>query len=119
MSEMKESDLVTSSRLEGTGIVAAITGEIDLHNSPEFREVLLDSIARLRPSKLILNLAQVPYMDSSGLAVLVESMQKLRKIGGKIFLTDLQPRVRGVLEIAKLDTVFVLVKDEQEAISRQ
>jgi anti-sigma B factor antagonist len=118
MSELKDSDLVASSRREGTGIVASIKGEIDLHNSPEFREVLLDCIARLHPAKLILNLAQVPYMDSSGLAVLVETMQKLRKISGKIFLTDLQPRVRGVLEIAKLDTVFVLVKDEKEAMEK-
>ena len=118
MSEFKDSDLVASSRREGDAMVAAITGEIDLHNSPEFRDVLLDSIQRGKPAKLILNLALVPYMDSSGLAVMVETMQKLRKIGGRIFLTNLQPRVRGVLEIARLDTVFVLVKDEEEAMAK-
>lgn len=118
MSEFKESELVTSSRREGDALIAVISQEIDLHNSPEFRDVLLDSVQRGRPTKLILNLGKVTYMDSSGLAVMVETMQKLRKIGGRIFLTDLQPRVRGVLEIARLDTVFVLVKDEQEAISK-
>jgi len=118
MSELKESDLVTSSRRDGDSLVASIRGEIDLHNSPEFRDLLLEAIRRTMPKKLVLNLAQVPHMDSSGLAVLVETMQKLRKLGGRIFLTDVQPRVRSILEIARLDTVFILSKDEQEALTK-
>ena len=111
------SDLVPTARREGTNVFASIRGEIDLHNSPDVREVLLD-ILLTPPLKLILNLSQVPYMDSSAIAVLVEALQKMRKIGGRIFLTDLQPRVRGLLEIARLDTIFVLVKDEAEAQSK-
>jgi anti-anti-sigma factor len=118
MSEMNDSDLVAVSRREGDAIVASIKGEIDLHNSPEFRALLLDAIQSSAPKKIVLNLALVPYMDSSGLAVLVETMQKLKKIGGKIFLTDLQPRVRSILEIARLNTVFSVTKDEQEALSK-
>lgn len=112
------SELIPSARKEGDTVIAAIRGEIDLHNSPEVRTELLDMLQKNEPKKLILNLSQVPYMDSSAIAVLVESLQKMRKIGGKIFLTDLQPRVKGLLEIARLDTIFGIAKDEAEALSK-
>ena len=111
-------DLVPSARQEGTAVIASIRGEIDLHNSPELRTAMLDVLLRGDPKKLILNLDQVPYMDSSAVAVLVEALQKLRRVGGKVFLTNLQPRVKGLLEIARLDTIFIVVKDEAEALSK-
>jgi len=110
--------LVPGARREGDAVVASVRGEIDLHNSPELRTELFDLLARYSPRKLILNLAQVPYMDSSAIAVLVESLQKVRKTGGRIFLTNLQPRVRGLLEIAKLNSIFGMVADEAEALAK-
>jgi anti-sigma B factor antagonist len=110
------SDLIREARQEGTNVLCTIVGEIDLHSSPELRADLLDILQKTNPKKLILNLQQVPYMDSSAIAVLVESLQRLRKTGGKIFLTGLQPRVKGLLEIARLDTIFSIAKDEAEAL---
>lgn len=119
MSETKSNaDLVPSSRVEGSAVVASVRGEVDLHNSPELRGAILELLAAHNPRRLILNLAQVPYMDSSAIAVLVEALQKIRKAGGRIFLTDLQPRVRGLLEIARLDSIFVIAKDEAEALAK-
>ncbi|HLL89110.1 MAG TPA: STAS domain-containing protein [Tepidisphaeraceae bacterium] len=111
-------DLVPAARREGDAVVATVRGEIDLHNSPAVRTTLLDLLAKHQPKRLVLNLAQVPYMDSSAIAVLVESLQKIRKHGGKIYLTDLQPRVKGLLEIARLDSIFVVAKDEADALTR-
>lgn len=111
-------DLVQNARREGEAVIASLVGEIDLHNSPQVRTVLLDLLQKQQPKKLILNLGQVPYMDSSAIAVLVESLQRLRKTGGKIYLTNLQPRVQGLLEIARLDAIFVLTKDEAEAMAK-
>jgi anti-sigma B factor antagonist len=110
--------LVPAAAQDGEVVTARVHGEIDLNNSPEFRLAMLDVLLRPRPKKLILDLEQVPYMDSSAVAVLVEGLQKMRRHGGRIFLTHVQPRVRGLLEIARLDTIFVLVQDEQEAMSR-
>jgi anti-anti-sigma factor len=110
--------MIPASRREGEAAVIAVHGEIDLHNSPELRQEVLALLAEPGVKKLVLNLAEVPYMDSSAIAVLVEALQKLRKIGGKICLTDLQPRVRGLLEIARLDSIFVLAKDEADALAR-
>ncbi len=81
--------------------------------------VLLELLHKHEPKRLVLNLSQVPYMDSSAIAVLVEALQKIRKSGGRIFLTDLQPRVKGLLEIARLDSIFVVAKDEAEAMAKQ
>src|SRR2546429_8229325 len=119
MSELKsQTGLVPTVRREGDAILASVRGEIDLHNSPELRTQLLKFLDEQKPKKLILNLSAVPYMDSSAIAVLVEALQKLRRNGGKIYLTGLQPRVKGLLEIARLDTIFVLAKDEAEALAK-
>ena len=117
MSELRTgSELVPAARKEGEALVVTVRGEIDLHNSPELRTELMDLLAKHGPRRLVLNLSQVPYMDSSAIAVLVETLQKVRKTGGAIYLTNLQPRVKGLLEIARLGTIFKLVADEQEAL---
>jgi anti-sigma B factor antagonist len=112
------SDLIASARQEGQTVVVAIRGDVDLHNSTEMRTELLDILIKASARKLVLNLEQVPYMDSSAVAVLVELLQRLRKSGGKIVLTNLQPRVRGLLEIARLNTIFVLAANEAEAMGK-
>ena len=116
MSEKNVSDLISSTRRDGDAAVVVIRGEIDLHNSPDLRNHMLQYLDG-SIKHLILNLTQVPYMDSSAIAVFVEALQKLRKIGGKVYLTNLQPRVKGLLEIAKLDSIFVVCADEQAAMT--
>ena len=114
------SALVPSARRQGENVVASVRGEIDLHNSPELRNVLLNTLVpdAGAPKKLVLNLEQVPYMDSSAIAVLVESLRKVQRTGGKIYLTNLQPRVKGLLEIARLNAIFVIVATEDEALKK-
>jgi len=111
------SGIVSSARTSGDTLFASVSGEVDLNNSPELRGTMLDLVARNRPHKLVLDLAGVPYMDSSAIAVLVELLRRLGK-GGQVILTNLQPRVRGLLEIARLDSIFVLAKNEQEATDK-
>ena len=112
------SQVLPAVRRSGDAIIASLNGEIDLHNSPILRAALLKLLDENKPGKLVLNLAQVPYMDSSAIAVLVEALQKLRKIGGKIYLTNLQPRVKGLLEIARLDSIFVVTASEEDALAK-
>jgi anti-anti-sigma factor len=119
MAESKgASQVVPTIRRAGDAIVATLRGEIDLHNSPLVRTTLLKSLEDNKPRKLVLNLGGVPYMDSSAIAVLVESLQKMRKVGGKVFLTNLQPRVKGLLEIARLDSIFGIAASEEEALAK-
>lgn len=98
------------------GVYLALTGDIDLSRSPQLRQCLLE-IARTKPGRLIIDLEKVPYMDSSGVATLVEALQSLRKSGGKMILCSLQTKVRSIFEIARLDMVFKIVADRQAALS--
>ena len=117
MSELRtHSDLIPAARKEGDAVIVSVRGEIDLQNSPELRTELLDLLVKHSPQRLVLNLAQVPYMDSSAIAVLVELLQKIRKNSGRVYLTNLQPRVKGLLEIARLGSIFGIVSDEAEAL---
>jgi anti-sigma B factor antagonist len=110
-------ELLTTARAEaGVLILSSIHGEVDLHNSPILRKQLLDALRKWQPKKLILNLSKVPYVDSSAIAVLVEVLKEMRRTQGRVLLTELQPRVKGLLEIARLDSIFVIAKDEAEAL---
>jgi len=106
---------VASSPKEGV-VVGSIHGEIDLHNSPLLRSRLMESLKKWQPKKLILLMSKVPYVDSSAIAVLVETLKEIRRSGGRVMLAELQPRVKGLLEIARLDSIFVVAKTEQEAL---
>jgi len=113
----EEADLFAAASPSAGVVIGLIKGEVDLNNSPTLRSGILQSLRKFQPKKLILNMAKVPYVDSSAIAVLVEVLKELRRTGGKVLLADLQPRVKGLLEIARLDSIFIIVKDEQEALS--
>jgi anti-sigma B factor antagonist len=118
MSDQKwNTELVSAPRMTGDAAIAAVRGEIDLHNSPDMRSAIFDLLSKTVVKRLILNLSQVPYMDSSAIAVLVEALQKLRPTGGRVMLVDLQPRVKGLLQIARLDSIFILADSEQQALT--
>ena len=85
--------------------VLPLEGEIDLHVSPNVAQSLRKMAAK-KPKKLIVDLTEVTYVDSSGLAVLIEAMQNVRGYGGHFGVVGLQEPVRTVFEIARLDQVF-------------
>src|SRR5438045_1070275 len=112
------SALIQTVRQEGDCVIVTVKGEIDLQASPELRVALLELLKKYSPKKLVLNLSRVAYMDSSAIAVLVEMLKKMNSAGGKIYLTSLQPRVQGLLEIVRLNTIFSIVATDQEAVSK-
>jgi anti-sigma B factor antagonist len=105
---------ITAESRDGAMIVLPI-GDIDLSGSPTLR-VELRRVQESRPMRLIIDLTGVPYMDSSGVATLVEAMQMARKNNTKLVLCGLREKVRSIFEIARLDTVFTIVADSQAAI---
>src|SRR6266513_1980015 len=85
--------------------VLPLEGEIDLHVSPRV-SVSIAQILQKKPEKLVIDLSRVSYMDSSGLAVLIEAMQNVEDYGGKFAIAGMQETVRSIFEIARLDQVF-------------
>ena len=96
--------------------VISLEGEIDLHVSPRIAATLIAAVKE-KPRNLIVDLAQVSYIDSSGLAVLIEAMQSVEKYGGKFALAGLQENVKPIFEIARLDQVFRIFPDVDAAAS--
>ena len=97
-------------------MVVSVAGEIDFSRSPLLRSKIIDALGKGCPH-LVVDLASVPYMDSSGVATLVEALQVQRRKGHKLVLCGLQPKVRGIFEIARLDMVFTIKTDVPEAIN--
>ena len=91
-------------------------GAIDLHVSPEVRAALREIIDE-KPKRLVVDLSRVPYVDSSGLAVLIGAKQELEAGGGTFVLAGAQQAVRTILESARLDQYFRLVSDVDAAVS--
>ncbi len=95
--------------------IIALEGEIDLHESPNVREMLRPLIEKKVP-RIFVDMSQVVYIDSSGLAVLIDAMQRISNYGGKFGMIGIRPAVRNVLEIARLDQVFRIYADRDSAI---
>jgi anti-sigma B factor antagonist len=91
-------------------------GAIDLHVSPEMR-ASLRAIIDEKPKRLVVDLSRVPYVDSSGIAVLIGAMQSLEHEGGVFLLAGAREAVRMILESAKLDKYFRLFPTVESALA--
>jgi len=93
-------------RVEGEALVIAFEGEVDLEHSPKAREVLLDGIKQGK--QVFVDLSGVTYIDSSGVASLVEAFQRAKGEGASFALVAVNPAALRVLQLARLDKVFVI-----------
>ena len=96
--------------------VFPLEGEIDLHVSPGIA-TSLKTMLEEKPKQLVVDLSRVSYIDSSGLAVLIEAMQNVASYGGKFAMAGLQQGVRPIFEIARLDQVFRIFPDVDAALA--
>jgi len=96
--------------------IISLEGEIDLHESPNLRECVRPLIEKKVP-RIYVDMSEVTYIDSSGLAVLIDAMHRIANYGGKFGLIGIRPAVRTVLEIARLDQVFRVYPDRASAVT--
>ncbi len=94
---------------EGDIAVVTLKGDLDLEHSNRMRQNLLDILGKARA--VIVDLAGVTMIDSSGLASLLEGFQEARKKGKDFFLAAPGDPVIRVLKLARLDTVFQIADD--------
>ena len=95
------------------GVLLQLKGNVDIYTSPELRGELKVSLDQ-RASKIVVDLAEVTFVDSSGLATLIEALQKVKGYDGKLVLCGLTVPVRGVFELSNLDSIFD-IRDNVEA----
>jgi anti-sigma B factor antagonist len=94
-----------------------ISGDIDLATSPELRKALLRELRELRMPRVVLNLKAVRYIDSSGVASLVEGLKASRDVGSRFILFGLNTTVREVLQLSKLLRIFEIYDSEEQAVA--
>jgi anti-sigma B factor antagonist len=102
-------------RYNGNAVIVDLAGEIDMNSSTHLREQLLE-ILHKKPRLTIINLEQVTFMDSSGLAVLIEMMQITNRQATQLKIVALNERIRSIFEISRLDSIFSIYDTEEEAI---
>lgn len=96
-------------------LICAVCGDIDINTFPDIRKEF-EKIAKEKTQKIIVNLEKVNYIDSSGLATLVEALKRVREYGGKIKLTNLSGKVKSLFEITRLEKLFDISNTEDEAL---
>jgi anti-sigma B factor antagonist len=96
--------------------VLPLKGEIDLHVSPVVTASLAAMIDK-KPERVVIDLSEVTYIDSAGLAALIQAMQKVEAYGGRFLLAGLQETVRSIFEISRLDQVFQIFPDTDSALA--
>lgn len=98
-----------------TGILA-LEGEIDLHRSPQVKETLEPLVSQKVP-RILVDFSRVTYIDSSGLATMIEALQRIQSYGGKFAMFGLRESVRNIFEIARLDQIFSIYPDQAAAVA--
>jgi anti-sigma B factor antagonist len=94
-----------------------ISGDIDLSTSPALRKPLLRELRELHTPRVVLNLKAVRYIDSSGVASLVEGLKASRDVGSRFILFGLNTTVREVLQLSKLVRIFEICENEEQAVA--
>jgi len=109
--------VLISARRHDKSTILDVSGDIDFANSVEVRQSLLREIRGIRAPRVVVNLSQVRYMDSSGVASLVEGLKASRDLGSRFILFGLSPSVREVLQLSRLIKVFEVYDNEEQALA--
>lgn len=106
---------VTQRQVDGITILD-LSGRIVLGKETALlRDTILELIGR-GVRGIVLNLGDVPYLDSSGMSELISAAQAIRREGGDLKLLNLTKRVRDMVEVVRLGSIFELFDDEAAAI---
>jgi anti-sigma B factor antagonist len=106
---------ISARRTDKTTILD-ISGDIDLAHSPEVRRKVLLEFRENRTPRVILNLRDVNYIDSSGVASLLEGLKASRDVGSRLILFGLSPIAHEVLQISRLLAIFEIYDTEEKAL---
>jgi anti-sigma B factor antagonist len=108
--------MTTSTRQIGGVTIVDISGRIELgEGSAALRDLISDLLSKGR-NKILLNLGDVDYIDSTGLGTLVSAFTSVRKQEGELKLLKLTNKVQDLMQITRLYTVFDITNDEAEGV---
>jgi anti-sigma B factor antagonist len=103
-------------RAAGDVMILDVTGKMTLGDGDEVLKDKVNSLVHQGHTKLVLNLAGVPYIDSAGLGEIVRTYTTVSRQGGSLKLLGLTKRITDLLSITKLLTVFETYDNEADAV---
>ena len=106
--------LVTSQRLDDGAAIIDVRGELDVTTVTAFRDLLVDTITRDRPVRVVVDMLRVTFMDSTGIGALVVGYNTAREVGAEFVVINPSPFVRRQLHITGLTDVFAVAADDAE-----
>ena len=109
------SEIVKEIRHTDAAVVVVAAGELTLREAPDFHDKLIE-ICETAPDRLVINLKEITFIDSSGVGILAEIYRRMKRSGGKLALTSLNKMVRSVFEITRLDHLLSIYETEEEAL---
>jgi anti-sigma B factor antagonist len=112
----RESCMQIEERAVGDVVVLDLKGRVTLGDGDELLKDKVNSLVNRGFKKIVLNLAEVPYIDSAGLGEIVRTYTTVSRQGGSLKLLNLTKRISDLLSITKLLTVFETFDTESEAI---
>lgn len=106
----------TSLRQQDDIPVLDVVGEIDIYTTPQFKEAVSEAIDQNKPA-IVINMAKVTYMDSSGFGTLLSATKRLRPLDGALYLSGCNEAIQRMLQITRLNTIFGVYATEEEALA--
>ena len=100
---------------QGTAAVFLVEGQVDMHTSPDLRGHLRTALQG-RSTPIVVDLTAVAFIDSSGLATLIEALQAVSKYGGRLRLCGLSPAVQNLFRLSNLTSIFDIRPSLKEAV---
>ena len=105
---------VKREEVEGS-MILEVEGSVDIYSSPQLRGELKAGLDR-KAERIVVDLVGVTFVDSSGLATLIEALQKVQSYSGKLYLCNLSTNVLGVFQLANLDHIFQIKENRDAAL---
>ena len=107
--------MTISVRQSGAAQVVEVEGDVDLDTSPNLRRALFDLMDKT--PKLAVNLRKVRYIDSSGIATLIEVLKSTQRLPMEFILFGLSPAVQDAFRLTHVNRIFRIVETEEQALT--
>lgn len=101
----------------GQVVTAKLVGDIDHHSAKYIREKIDSALMVFTPETLVLDFTRVPFMDSSGIGLVMGRFATLSKTGGKIKIKGVNSSIYKVMKLATLDKIATIEKRGEEVHS--
>jgi anti-sigma B factor antagonist len=108
---------VQTEKVDDSTYVIALAGEVDLYTAPEFKQQLLEVIAK-DATDVVVDFTKTTFIDSTTLGVLVGGVKRLRAQDGRLSLVCSDRNITKIFEITGLDRVFTIYQTRDEALAK-